>query len=51
MAESILVVTAESVTQLHDVAGKVLVAGSHGGVIAARLGAAAGARALILPEP
>ena len=50
MAEAILVATAESVTQLHDVAGKVLVAGSHGGLIAAYLGARAGAHALILND-
>ena len=43
-------VTAESVTQLGDVRGKVLVAGSHAGVIAAYLGAAAGAHALILND-
>jgi|CXWL01.1.fsa_nt_gi hypothetical protein len=42
--------TAESVTQLADVAGKVLVAGSHGGVIAAWLGAKAGAHALVLND-
>ena len=50
MAESILVVAAESVTQLENVAGRVLVAGSHGGVIAAYLGATAGAHALILND-
>jgi hypothetical protein len=44
------IVTAESVTQLQDVAGKVLVAGSHGGIIAAYLGATAGAHALILND-
>jgi hypothetical protein len=44
------IVTAESVTQLDDVAGKVLVAGSHGGIIAACLGARAGAHALILND-
>jgi hypothetical protein len=38
------------VTRLDDVAGKVLVAGSHGGIIAAYLGAAAGAHALILND-
>lgn len=43
-------VTAESVTQLADVRGKVLVAGSHAGVIAAYLGAAAGAHALVLND-
>lgn len=40
----------DSVTKLDDVAGKVLVAGSHGGVIAASLGAKAGAHALILND-
>jgi hypothetical protein len=50
MAERILVVTAESVTQLDDVAGRVLVAGSHGGVIAAYFGARAGVHALILND-
>ena len=50
MAEPILVVAAESVTRLKDVAGKVLVAGSHGGIIAAYLGASAGAHALILND-
>lgn len=46
----IVIVTAESVTQLRDVAGKVLVAGSHGGIIAGFYGASAGARALILND-
>jgi hypothetical protein len=50
MAEPILIVTAESVTQLYDVAGKVLVAGSHGGIIAAYFGAKAGVHALILND-
>src|SRR5258706_3942435 len=50
MAEPILVVAAESVTQLEGVAGKVLVAGSHGGIIAAFLGAKAGVHALILND-
>lgn len=50
MAEPILVVTAESVTQLDDVAGKVLVAGSHAGIIAANFGASAGVHALILND-
>jgi hypothetical protein len=50
MAEPILVVAAESVTQLEGVAGKVLVAGSHGGIIAACLGAMAGAHALVLND-
>jgi len=47
---SIEVAAAESVTELHGVAGKVLVAGSHGGVIAACLGARAGVHALILND-
>src|SRR5260221_13502373 len=50
MADRILVAAAESVTQLGDVAGRVLVAGSHGGVIAAWLGATAGVHALILND-
>ncbi|MEO8144904.1 MAG: hypothetical protein ABI654_11885 [Betaproteobacteria bacterium] len=50
MAEAILVVVAESVTRLDDVAGKVVVAGSHCGVIAAYLGAKAGAHALVLND-
>jgi hypothetical protein len=50
MAERILVVTAESVTQLQGVAGQVLVAGSHGGVIAAYFGARAGVHAMILND-
>jgi hypothetical protein len=50
MAEPIPVVTAESVTQPGDVSGMVLVAGSHGGIISAYLGATAGARALILND-
>lgn len=45
-----VVIAAESVTALGDVAGKVLVAGSHGGIIAAFLGAQAGAHALILND-
>lgn len=44
------IVAAESVTELGDVSGKVLVAGSHGGIIAAWLGASAGAHALILND-
>lgn len=44
------IVTAESVTRLEDVAGKVLVAGSHGGIIAAYFGAKAGAHALVLND-
>lgn len=50
MAEPIQIATAESVTRLDDVAGKVLVAGSHGGIIAAYLGAQAGAHALVLND-
>ena len=50
MAEPIPVVAADSVTQLKDVAGKVLVAGSHGGVIAANLGARSGVHALVLND-
>lgn len=50
MAEPISIVAAESVTRLDDVAGCVLVAGSHGGVIAAYLGAKAGVHALILND-
>lgn len=46
----VAVATAESVTALADVAGKVLVAGSHGGVIAAYYGAKAGAHALVLND-
>jgi hypothetical protein len=45
-----VIVTAESVTALHDVAGKVLVAGSHGGIIAAWYAARAGVRAVILHD-
>ncbi len=44
------IVSADSVTRLHDVAGKVVVAGSHGGVIAAYLGAKSGAHALVLND-
>jgi hypothetical protein len=45
------VLAAESVTELGgEVRGAVLVAGSHGGVIAAYLGASAGAHALILND-
>jgi len=44
------IVVAESVTDLREVSGKVLVAGSHGGIIAAYLGAKAGAHALILND-
>jgi hypothetical protein len=45
------ILSAESVTELGDaVRGAVLVAGSHGGLIAAWLGATAGAHALILND-
>lgn len=44
------ILTADSVTELADVHGSVLVAGSHGGIIAAYLGARAGAHALILND-
>jgi hypothetical protein len=44
------IVTADSVTTLGDVSGKVLVSGSHGGIVAAYLGANAGAHALILND-
>ena len=50
MAGLPVVACAESVTALEDVAGKVLVAGSHGGIIAAYYGAKAGAHALILND-
>jgi hypothetical protein len=50
MVERILIATAESVTQLDDVAGKVLVAGSHGGIVAAYFGARTGVHALILND-
>jgi hypothetical protein len=48
--DPIPIVTADSVTQPGEAAGKVLVAGSHGGIIAAYLGAKAGAHALILND-
>ena len=45
------ILTAESVTELGATArGAVLVAGSHGGLIACYLGAAAGAHAMILND-
>jgi hypothetical protein len=44
------ILAAESVTELADVAGAVLVAGSHGGIIAACLAARAGVRAVILND-
>jgi hypothetical protein len=45
-----VIASAESVTALNDVAGKVLVAGSHGGIIAAWYAARAGVRAVILHD-
>lgn len=46
-----LILAAESVTELGEqVKGAVLVAGSHGGIIASYLGATAGAHALILND-
>jgi hypothetical protein len=44
------IAVADSVTTLGDVRGMVLVAGSHGGIVAAFLGASAGAHALILND-
>ena len=45
-----MIVSAESVTALGDVAGKVLIAGSHGGRVAASYAAQACARAVILND-
>jgi len=45
-----MIVTADSVTELRQVAGRVLVAGSHGGMVAAHYASAAGARAVILND-
>ena len=45
-----MIAVADSVTTLGDVKGQVLVAGSHGGIVAAFLGANAGAHALILND-
>lgn len=45
-----MIVTADSVTQLSSVAGKVLVTGSHGGAVAARYAAEAGVRAAIFHD-
>jgi hypothetical protein len=45
-----LIATAESVTELPDVAGRVLVAGSHGGIVAAHYAAQAGVKAVILND-
>jgi len=50
LAEPVSIAAAESVTQLDGVEGRVLVAGSHGGVIAAWYGANAGVHALILND-
>ena len=50
MAGLPLIVSAESVTQLDDVAGKVLVAGSHGGRVAAFYAAHAGVLAVIFND-
>ena len=50
MAGLPLIVTAESVTRLGDVSGRVLVAGSHGGIIAAWYAANAGVRAVVLHD-
>ena len=50
MSRPVRIVTAESVTQLGDVAGQVLVAGSHGGIVAAAYAARAGVRALIVHD-
>jgi hypothetical protein len=45
-----MIATADSVTEPGDVAGKVLVAGSHGGLVAAHYAAGANARAVILND-
>lgn len=45
-----MIVCADSVTALGAVAGQVLVAGSHGGIIAAYYAAKAGVRALVLND-
>src|SRR6185436_9957027 len=45
-----MIVTADSVTQLADVSGRVLVAGSHGGLVAVHYAARARARAVILND-
>lgn len=45
-----MIATADSVTELGEVAGRVLVAGSHGGRVAARYAAAAGVRAVIFND-
>src|SRR3954470_16831499 len=45
-----MIVTADSLTQPGDAAGKVLVSGSHGGVVAAHYAAKAKARAVIVND-
>ncbi|HYD57538.1 MAG TPA: hypothetical protein VEB41_11570 [Burkholderiales bacterium] len=45
-----MIVTADSVTELDDVSGMVLVAGSHGGTVAAYYAAAARVRAVIFHD-
>lgn len=45
-----MIVTADSVTELPDVRGRVLVTGSHGGMVAARYAAAAGVRAVVFHD-
>jgi hypothetical protein len=45
-----VIVTADSVTKPGDAAGKVLVGGSHGGIVSAWFAAQSGARAVILHD-
>ena len=45
-----LIAAADSVTQVKDIRGQVLVAGSHGGIVAAWYAAKAGVRAVILND-
>lgn len=45
-----MIVTADSVTELREVSGAVLVAGSHGGIVAAHYASRAGVRAVILND-
>src|SRR5689334_15691802 len=45
-----MIATADSVTQLAQVSGKVLVTGSHGGRVAAQYAASAGVRAVIFHD-
>ena len=45
-----MIVTADSVTKPGDAAGKVLVGGSHGGIVSAWFAAQSGARAVILHD-